>query len=200
MPAHGGEQAHRVVIDYRCDEVSSALLDHPVELAAKAVRPMPATPCPVRAQPAPITAQRQAQPPRQATGRRRCRGRRGWARPDPPAQIDDFSADSLHAFLGANLATGATAGTDGWVGYPGASSVTHDPHVVENIAAHVVLPWVHRVFANLKTWALGVYHGLRRQHLQSYLDEFVFRFNRRRTRYAAFRSILDIGVAIKPAT
>ena len=119
------------------------------------------------------------------------------------AQIDDFSADSLHAFLGANLATGATARTDGWAGwagYPGASGVTHDPHVVGNIAAHVVLPWVHRVFANLKTWALGVYHGLRRQHLQSYLDEFVFRFNRRRTRYAAFRSILGIGVAIKPVT
>ena len=68
------------------------------------------------------------------------------------------------------------------------------------MAAHMVLPWVHRVFANLKTWALGVYHGLRRQHLQSYLDEFVFRFNRRRTRRAAFRSILGIGVAIKPAT
>ena len=116
------------------------------------------------------------------------------------AQIDDFSADSLHAFLGANLATGATARTDGWAGYPGASGVTHDPHVVGNIAAHVVLPWVHRVFANLKTWALGVYHGLRRQHLQSYFDEFVFRFNRRRTRHAAFRSILGIGVAIKPVT
>ena len=36
----------------------------------------------------------------------------------------------------------------------------------------------HRIFANLKVWALGVYHGLRRSHLQSYLDEFVFRFNR----------------------
>ena len=44
------------------------------------------------------------------------------------------------------------------------------------MAAHIVLPWIHRVFSNLKTWALGVYHGLRRKHLQSYLDEFVFRF------------------------
>jgi hypothetical protein len=40
---------------------------------------------------------------------------------------------------------------------------------------------LHRIFSNLKVWALGVYHGLRRKHLQSYLDEFVFRFNRRRT-------------------
>jgi ISXO2-like transposase domain len=59
---------------------------------------------------------------------------------------------------------------------------------------------VHRVFANLKTWALGVYHGLRRRHLQAYLDEFVFRFNRRRTRPAAFRSLLAISLALKPAT
>ena len=35
-------------------------------------------------------------------------------------------------------------------------------------------------FSNLRVWALGVYHGLRRKHLQTYLDEFVFRFNRRR--------------------
>jgi hypothetical protein len=38
------------------------------------------------------------------------------------------------------------------------------------MAAHIVLPWVHRIFSNLKVWALGVYHGLRRKHLQSYLD------------------------------
>ncbi len=68
------------------------------------------------------------------------------------------------------------------------------------MAAHIVLPWVHRVFANLKTWALGVYHGLRRPHLQTYLDEFVFRFNRRRTRHAAFRTLLGIGARITPVT
>jgi hypothetical protein len=43
-----------------------------------------------------------------------------------------------------------------------------------------VLSWAHRVFANLKRWALGVYHGLRQKHLQSYLDEFIFRSNRLR--------------------
>ena len=50
---------------------------------------------------------------------------------------------------------------------------------------------------------LGVYHGLRRPHLQAYLDEFVFRFNRRRTRHAAFRTLLGItpatyNMSIKP--
>ncbi len=114
--------------------------------------------------------------------------------------IPDFSAKSLHAFLNGAAAPGATVKTDGWAGYPGAPGVTHDPHVVGPMAAHVILPWVHRVFSNLKTWALGVYHGLRRPHIQAYLDEFVFRFNRRRTRPAAFRTLLGISVALKPAT
>jgi hypothetical protein len=113
-------------------------------------------------------------------------------------QVPDYSADSLHTFLAANLAPGATAKTDGWSGYPGAPGVKHDPHVIGKMAAHIVLPWAHRIFSNLKVWALGVYHGLRRKHLQTYLDEFVFRFNRRRTRHAAFRSLLGIAAAHKP--
>ena len=78
--------------------------------------------------------------------------------------------------FGSMLRTGSVVHTDGWRGYPGAHGVTHEPHVIGPIAAHVVLPWTHRVCANLKRWALGVYHGLRRKHLQSYLDEFTFRF------------------------
>ena len=114
------------------------------------------------------------------------------------SQVADYSAASLHAFLAANVAAGATAKPDGWSGYPGATSLTHDPHVVGKMAAHIVLPWVHRIFSNPKVWALGVYHGLRRKHLQCYLDEFVFRFNRRRTRHAAFRSLLGIAAAHQP--
>ena len=64
--------------------------------------------------------------------------------------------------------------------------------------AHLVLPWVHRVFANTKRWAMGVYHGLRAKHLQRYLDEFVFRFNRRRTPQAAFARLLGLATAIGP--
>ena len=83
-------------------------------------------------------------------------------------KIENFSAASLHGFVAANVAQGATIKTDGWAAYPGAPGVDHDPHVVGAMAAHVVLPWTHRVFSNLKTWALGVYHGLRDKHLQSY--------------------------------
>ncbi len=116
------------------------------------------------------------------------------------ASIDDFSATSLLAFMVVNLAPDSTAKTDGWSGYTNSSGVNHDPHVIGPMAAHLVLPWVHRIFSNLKTWALGVYHGLRTKHLQSYLEEFVFRFNRRRTRPAAFRSLLGIATQIQPAT
>ena len=56
------------------------------------------------------------------------------------------------------------------------------------------------MFSNLKGWARGVYHGLRPKYLQSYLDEFVFRFNRRTTRHAAFRSLFDIALRAKPVT
>jgi hypothetical protein len=115
-------------------------------------------------------------------------------------EIPDASSASLHPFIKANVAEGATLKTDGWSGYPGVPGYKHEPHVVGKMAAHVVLPWVHRVISNLKTWALGVYHGLRRQHLQSYLDEFVFRFNRRKTPHAAFRTLLGIGLAIQPVT
>ena len=116
------------------------------------------------------------------------------------AEVPDYSAQSLHPFIARNLAPGATAKTDGWSAYPGAPDVNHDPRVVGKMAAHIVLPWAHRVFSNLKVWALGVYHGLRRRHLQSYLDEFVFRFNRRRTRHAAFRSLLGIAAGHAPLT
>ena len=56
------------------------------------------------------------------------------------------------------------------------------------------------MFANAKRWALGVYHGLRRQHLQTYLDEVVFRFDRRPYPAAAFERLLGLGLTLQPAT
>ena len=97
------------------------------------------------------------------------------------AVIGDCSAVALGAFVAAAIAAGSTVVSDGWPGYKRLKDVKHEPTVVGETPAHLVLPWVHRVFANAKRWALGVYHGLRPAHLQAYLDEFVFRFNRRHT-------------------
>jgi ISXO2-like transposase domain len=114
--------------------------------------------------------------------------------------IGDYSGESLGGFVAAAVAGGSTAVSDGWSGYATPKDVKHDPKVVGPMAAHLVLPWVHRVFANAKRWGLGVYHGLRRRHLQAYLDEFVFRFNRRRTPAAAFERLLGLAVSLQPAS
>ena len=116
------------------------------------------------------------------------------------APIADFSAATLTAFVTRAAAPGATVITDGWRGYAGLDRHDHRPKTVGNMAAHVLMKWVHRVFANLKRWALGTFHGLRRAHLQRYLDEFVFRWNRRRHTRAAFDTLLGIGARLQPAT
>jgi transposase-like protein len=115
------------------------------------------------------------------------------------AVIDDYSAVALGGLVAGNVAAGSTVVGDGWSGYARLKDVKHDPRVVGDAPAHTVLPWIHRVFANAKRWALGVYHGLREEHLQAYLDEFVFRFNRRRTPAAAFERLLGLAGTLQPA-
>jgi len=81
----------------------------------------------------------------------------------------------------ANVKTGTTLLTDWHRSYPGLTDYRYDPRTAGKMAGHVVLPWVHRVFALMKRWGLGTYHGLRRKHIDTYLNEFVFRYNRRST-------------------
>jgi hypothetical protein len=62
----------------------------------------------------------------------------------------------------------------------------------ENAEAH--LPMIHLVFSNLKTWILGTHHGrIAPYHLQAYLNEYVFRFNRRFYPMTAFNSVLGLA-------
>ena len=124
----------------------------------------------------------------------------GLARRVRLAPIPDFSAGTLRTFIGSAVETGARVITDGLLSYENLPEHKHEPTVIGKKKAHLVLTWVHRVFANLKTWAAGVYHGLRRVHLRRYLDEFVFRWNRRRHTRAAFDSLLAIGCRLPPAT
>src|SRR3954465_10372899 len=116
------------------------------------------------------------------------------------AVIEDYAAASLGGFVAGNVADGSTVVSDGWSGYAKLKDVKHDPRVVGDAPAHLALPWIHRVFANAKRWALGVYHGLRPAHLQAYLDEFVFRFDPRRTPPATFERLLGLSPTLQPAT
>lgn len=116
------------------------------------------------------------------------------------APIADFSAPTLTAFVDAAAAPGAKVITDGWKGYADLPRHEHRPRTVGKMAAHVVMKQVHRVVSNLKRWALGTFHGLRRKHLRRYLDEYVFRWNRRRHTRAAFDTLLGLAARLPPAT
>jgi hypothetical protein len=116
------------------------------------------------------------------------------------ARIESFGKASLHGFIAKTVSPGARVKTDGWPSYTGLKGQTHEPRTTGSMPAHIVLPWVHRVFANLKSWAAGVYHGLRKKHIQTYLDEFVFRFNRRKNRPAGFATLLKNAMQMPGAT
>ena len=116
------------------------------------------------------------------------------------AMIGDNSAASIKVFVSANIKQGATLLTDGHKSFPGLKGYRHDPRVVGKMAGHIVLPWVHRAFSLMKRWSLGTYHGLRRKHVDTYLNEFVFRYNRRFYRHVSFETLLGLAADKKPAS
>jgi predicted RNA-binding Zn-ribbon protein involved in translation (DUF1610 family) len=75
------------------------------------------------------------------------------------AAIRDNSAASIEAFVRANVKTGTTLLIDGHRSYPGLTDYRHDPRTVGKMAGHIVLPWIHRVFALMKRWGLGTIMG-----------------------------------------
>jgi hypothetical protein len=112
--------------------------------------------------------------------------------------VPDYSATSLRAFLSANVATGATVKIREWSGDSLFLGSNRHPDVTRVTADGKDLYWIQRVFSQLEVWALSVHHGLRRHHLQAYLDEFAFRFNHRRMRDTAFLALLGIAAAHPP--
>jgi transposase-like protein len=103
-----------------------------------------------------------------------------------------------------NVTLGSTVRTDGWVGYRGLAELgyTHDSLALggDPDKAEKHLPMIHLVFSNLKAWILGTHHGVSQQHLQAYLNEYVFRFNRRFYPMTAFNSVLGLAAHSVPPT
>ena len=94
-----------------------------------------------------------------------------------------------------------TVHTDAWGSYMALTKmgINHRPrkgghgrHALEG------LPWAHTVFGNLKTWLRGTFHGVSPKHLQSYLDEFVFRFDRRWKETELFPRVLHCAIDAEP--
>ena len=103
-----------------------------------------------------------------------------------------LQADSLEGFLARNVARPAAVSTDGWKGYAGLDQAGYD-HEPINLSrswgdAALRLPGIHLVFGLAKRWLLGTHHGaVSTKHLQAYLDEYVFRFNRRTAKSISHR-------------
>jgi transposase-like protein len=122
-------------------------------------------------------------------------------------RIPDVSGPSVVGFVRDEVAPDAVVLTDGWVGYKPLTRHGYR-HKPTNIAAsgdpaHVVMPAVHRVASLLKRWLLGTHQGAARpEHLDAYLDEYTFRFNRRtsRSRGLLFYRLLEQAVVTDPAT
>jgi len=120
-------------------------------------------------------------------------------------RIPDGSGDSLLPFIRECVAPGSTIVTDGWNGYNKVEASGYK-RVINNISdsgdfAHVAMPGVHRLASLLKRWILGTHQGsVAKMHLQSYLEEYTFRFNRRKSksRGLVFRRLLEHSVVTSP--
>jgi transposase-like protein len=117
--------------------------------------------------------------------------------------VEDVSGDSLVGFVEGAVAPGSVVFTDGWMGYVPLKKKGYDHRPKTQGArpnAPNLLPRAHRTFSNLKTWLMGTHHGVGSKHLPHYLNEFVFRFNRRRTPMAAFQTLLGLTGQHTPTT
>ena len=119
--------------------------------------------------------------------------------------VPDASDVSLRPFVCDMVAPGSTVRTDGWTGYNRLSKCgyTHKKTILSSSGdpAHVAMPGVHRIASLLKRWILGTHQGsVSEVHLQSYLEEYTFRFNRRTScsRGLVFRRLLEQLVATGP--
>ena len=124
------------------------------------------------------------------------------------ARVPDGSAASLHGFIQQAISPGSTVHTDGWAPYQGIEKLGYG-HTITRLkgkgkeAAVESLPRVHRIASLLKRWLLGAHQGaVVTAKLDYYLDEFTFRFNRRRSasRGKLFFRLLQQAVQVGPVT
>jgi transposase-like protein len=117
--------------------------------------------------------------------------------------LANSQAKTLEAFTKATTAPGAIVHTDGLFSYNGLARLgyEHRPRKVASVAAgEQLLPRAHRAISNLKAWMHGTHRGVSDEHLPVYLDEYVFRHNRRGTPMAAFQTLLGLGTLHQPTT
>ena len=118
--------------------------------------------------------------------------------------IPDFQAKTIIPFLTQNVSPGSTIYTDGLKSFEGLQEAGFK-HIARaqplrselRKGAKSAVPLADRAIGNLQQWLIGTYHGVSRAQLQVYLDEFVFRHNRRQQPAAAFQTLLGLGTGRK---
>jgi transposase-like protein len=116
--------------------------------------------------------------------------------------LPDASQATLGPWVAATVNAGAIVHTDGSDGYRKlrALGFDHRPRRKPDTPPEQMLPLAHRAVSNLKTWLHGTHRGVAPEHLQVYLDEFVFRHNRRATPLAGFQTLLGLSATHPPTT
>jgi hypothetical protein len=118
--------------------------------------------------------------------------------------VPNRGALALTTFVQESVAAGTTVRTDGWQAYDALKRLGYDhertvtggaPEIIE-----AALPLIHLVFSNLQTWIRGTHHGVSHRHLQAYLNEYMFRFNRRFYPMGMFNSLLGIATRVEGPT
>ena len=122
-------------------------------------------------------------------------------------RIRGASKQQLHGFIQEAVEPDSTIHTDGWEGYVGLEALgyrhEYDFLAGSSQSASELLPHVHRVAALLKRWLIGTHQGaVSREHLDYYLDEYTFRFNRRRSRHRGklFYRLVQQAATVGPTT
>lgn len=121
--------------------------------------------------------------------------------------IPDFGGATIRKFAARNIAVGATVYTDGLKSFQGLAAAgyahvprSQPPPLRLRQGAKSVVPLADRAIGNLQNWLVGTHHGVSRGQLQVYLDEFVFRTNRRNEPRAAFQTLLGLGSGRGPSS
>lgn len=120
-------------------------------------------------------------------------------------RIADLSRNTLHEFIQHSVEPGSIVRTDGLSAYRDLVGYQHQVKIIRqgNASGSNVLPMVHRVIALLKRWMLGIHQGaISMEHMDYYLDEFTFRFNRRKSaaRGKLFYRLAQQAVQVAPVT
>ena len=119
--------------------------------------------------------------------------------------VPDASKKSLQGFIKNNIEKGSTIVSDAWKSYSSlpAEGYEHIIHAKKEESEEGLLPHVHLIISLLKRWLLGTHQGkVSGKHLQAYLDEYVFRFNRRKSaqRGLLFYRLLECAMLVPPVT